>query len=107
LSWSSRAKARSESPHAPPSGSPQAARGVTPEAVAIINDLIPSFHQREKTIVEAALSEPAELRVLATGKAGLWALAGDRAVRIDPATGAVTGCPPVYADPTHGPRMHA
>jgi MarR family transcriptional regulator, 2-MHQ and catechol-resistance regulon repressor len=37
---------------------------VTPEAVAIINDLIPSFHQREKTIVEAALSEPEQRRLL-------------------------------------------
>jgi DNA-binding MarR family transcriptional regulator len=37
---------------------------VTPEAVAVINDLIPSFHHREKTIVEAALSEPEQRRLL-------------------------------------------
>lgn len=36
---------------------------VTPEAIAIVNEMIPSFHQRERTIVDAALT-PAEQRRL-------------------------------------------
>jgi DNA-binding MarR family transcriptional regulator len=36
---------------------------VTPEAVEILNVLLPSFHQREKSIISAALS-PAEQRQL-------------------------------------------
>ena len=38
---------------------------VTPAAVAILNDLLPSFHQREKVVVSTALTGAEQRRLLA------------------------------------------
>jgi DNA-binding MarR family transcriptional regulator len=37
---------------------------ITPEGVTIVNRMLPSFHQREKTIVEAALTDAEQRRLL-------------------------------------------
>lgn len=37
---------------------------VTPDAVAILDDLLPSFHQRERAVIDGALSEQEQRKLL-------------------------------------------